>query len=250
MSCPPSPFPERPLPQGTERKRGLMRGMEQMLIDQETKKKNQTVGAAFYAMQAAHAARDKWGAFPGDGRTSLATPDCACPQCTPPLCWRCSIELAACVAPASDHCVPSGMDAWSGRGGQRKLAVCLTCERAWTRAHALGWGGGRVRNAAQVTTRRSRPSPSFCAPRTNATPRSSTPSSLNLWAAKVRSCVQSSVQGDQRPCQSVTTTALRPSHRAVSCLLPCHRAVARADPPARHRQASISSVSLVPFLGA
>ena len=78
------PFPERPLPQGTERKRGLMRGMEQMLTDQETKKKNQTVGAAFYAMQAAHAARDKWGAFPGDGRTSLATPDCACPQCTPP----------------------------------------------------------------------------------------------------------------------------------------------------------------------
>ena len=39
----------------------------QLLIDQVSKKKNQTVGAAFYAIKAVHAAYDRWGTFPSDG---------------------------------------------------------------------------------------------------------------------------------------------------------------------------------------
>jgi hypothetical protein len=38
-----------------------------MLIDQASNKKNQTVGPAFYAIKAVHAAYDKWGAFLSDG---------------------------------------------------------------------------------------------------------------------------------------------------------------------------------------
>ena len=39
----------------------------QMLIDQESNKKNQSVGPAFYAMKAVHAGYDKWGKFISDG---------------------------------------------------------------------------------------------------------------------------------------------------------------------------------------
>jgi hypothetical protein len=38
-----------------------------MLIDQVSKKTNQTVGAAFYAIKAVHAAYDRWGTLPSDG---------------------------------------------------------------------------------------------------------------------------------------------------------------------------------------
>ena len=40
---------------------------DQLLIDQENKKKNQTVGSSFYAIKAVHAAWDRWGTFPSDG---------------------------------------------------------------------------------------------------------------------------------------------------------------------------------------
>lgn len=39
----------------------------EMLVDQETKKANQSVGPAFYAIQAVHAAYDKWHVFLSDG---------------------------------------------------------------------------------------------------------------------------------------------------------------------------------------
>ena len=39
----------------------------QMLIDQQTKKKNQSVGSSFYAIKAVEAAWVRWGTFPSDG---------------------------------------------------------------------------------------------------------------------------------------------------------------------------------------
>mmetsp|Transcript_56173 Transcript_56173/g.90944 ORF Transcript_56173/g.90944 Transcript_56173/m.90944 type:complete len:342 (+) Transcript_56173:3-1028(+) len=59
----------------------------QLLIDQETKKKNQTVGPAFYAIKAVHAAHDKSNSFLSDGDDAMVeqvTKElCATHKCDP-----------------------------------------------------------------------------------------------------------------------------------------------------------------------